>query len=109
VAEKQFPPERSVPGGIPLHCYCVIHFFRLWGAWSHNCERICMRQATLLLFLGLAAVAMPGCCLVSQLGPWGGPAYDLDYDKIGTGEQAITPTNDPWYMNGEPQDCRTNQ
>jgi hypothetical protein len=68
-----------------------------------------MRQGKLLLILVLAMVATPGCCIVSQLGPWGGPAYDLDYGKIGTGEQAITPTNDAFYMNGEPQDCRTNR
>lgn len=68
-----------------------------------------MRHATLLLSLCLAAVLAPGCCLVSQLGPWGGPAYDLDYSKIGTGEQVITPSNDEFHINGEPQDCRTSR
>lgn len=68
-----------------------------------------MRRVILPMLFGCALLALPGCCLVSQLGPWGGPAYDLDYDKIGTGEQVITPTNDPWYMNGEPQDYRTNR
>jgi hypothetical protein len=56
----------------------------------------------LLLFLS-ACVA--GCSW--PLGPWGGPAYTLDFDKIGTGLQAISPRNDAFFQDGEPMDYRT--
>jgi len=46
-------------------------------------------------------------CGSFQLGPWGGPAYDLQIDKVGTGEQAIVPTNDAAYWDGQPMDTRT--
>jgi hypothetical protein len=36
-----------------------------------------------------------------------GPKYDVDWSKFGTGEQAITPTNDSRYVNGMPLDART--
>ena len=65
-----------------------------------------MRRIAIALFLAFASVTLPTGC---QLGPWGGPAYDVDYGKIGTGEQAITPRNDAFYMNGEPQDYRSNR
>jgi len=40
-------------------------------------------------------VVLASCCLGCgsiELGPWGGgPPFTLDCDKIGTGQQAITP------------------
>ena len=53
------------------------------------------------LFVGLMLQA--GC----SLGPWGGPAYTIDWGKIGSGEQAIVPRNDSSYSNGEPTNYRS--
>jgi hypothetical protein len=72
--------------------------------------RIAVRRVMLPLFLGFASVVLPGCCgLVSNLGPWGGPAYEIDHDKIGTGEQAIVPRNDELFWDGEPMDLRSDR
>jgi hypothetical protein len=45
----------------------------------------------------LALVVVAGGCSI-PLGPWGGPAYELDTTLIGTGKQAIIPREDgsPW-------------
>jgi hypothetical protein len=59
--------------------------------------------AALLLIL----TATIAGCSSWNLGPWGGPAYTLDTEKIGTGQQAITPRNDAFYQNGEPMDYRS--
>jgi hypothetical protein len=58
----------------------------------------------LLILVGL--LSSSGCGGF-QLGPWGGPAYDLQLDKVGTGGQAIVPTNDAAYCDGQPMDSRT--
>jgi hypothetical protein len=58
-------------------------------------------------FLILAGLLSSSGCGGFQLGPWGGPAYDLQFDKVGTGEQAIVPANDAAYWNGQPMDTRT--
>jgi hypothetical protein len=50
-----------------------------------------------------------GGVLLRSITPWGGPAYDIDDDKIGTGEQAFILRNDPFYWNGEPQDLRSDR
>jgi hypothetical protein len=47
----------------------------------------------------IGAVIAAGCTV--PLGPWGGPAYDLDTSKIGSGAAAITPRNDADYSNGD--------
>ena len=58
-------------------------------------------------FALLVLISAQAGCAYLPLGPWGGPAYDLDLGKIGTGEPAIVPRNDPAYLFGEPMDCRT--
>jgi hypothetical protein len=65
-----------------------------------------IRRVLRLALLSAAATLPTGCGLV-DLGPWGGPAYSLDIDKIGTGQQAITPRNDTSNWNGESTDTRT--
>jgi hypothetical protein len=60
----------------------------------------------LLILFGL--LSSSGCAWI-QLGPWGGPAYDLQFDKVGTGEQAIVPTNNAAYCDGQPMDTRTHR
>ncbi|HVJ79972.1 MAG TPA: hypothetical protein VNC50_02785 [Planctomycetia bacterium] len=45
-----------------------------------------------------------GCSLI-PLGPWGGPAYQLD--ESGSGGPEIKPRNDHQYWNGEPMDYRS--
>jgi hypothetical protein len=55
----------------------------------------------------LAGLLASSGCGSFQLGPWGGPAYDLQFDKVGTGQQAIVPTNDAAYWDGQPMDTRT--
>lgn len=62
-----------------------------------------MSNAKPLARVLLILTCLSGCVSI-DLGPWGGPAYTLDTDKIGTGEQAIRPRNDNKYMNGEPMD-----
>ena len=47
-----------------------------------------------------------GSAFVSELGPWGGPAYTVDSDKLGTGQQAVELRNDSAYCNGEAMDAR---
>jgi hypothetical protein len=48
-----------------------------------------------------------GCRFIDwDLGPWGGPAYRLDSEKIGTGQQAITPRTDASHWNGEAMNVR---
>jgi hypothetical protein len=52
----------------------------------------------------IAAVLLIGSlsgCGVFNLGPWGGPAYEMDTDKLGTGQQTIVPRTDATYYNGE--------
>src|SRR5262249_53861059 len=59
--------------------------------------------------LALLTVPQFGCSWLGlPLGPWGGPAYMLDGDKVGSGQQAITPTNDAQHWNGESMDARRN-
>jgi hypothetical protein len=62
--------------------------------------RLPLRLALLAALAGL----LVGC---DDLGPWGGPAYTVDWNKIGTGEQAILPRNDASYWNGEAMDYRS--
>lgn len=38
--------------------------------------------------------------------PAGGMAYDIDDDKIGTGQQAIVPRNNADYWNGQAMESR---
>ncbi len=38
--------------------------------------------------------------------PAGGMAYDIDDDKIGSGQQAIVPRNNADYWNGQAMDSR---
>lgn len=65
-----------------------------------------MSRATIWFALGLFLAAnLTGC----GCGPWGGPAYTLDWDKVGTGQQALVLQNDSEYWNGEPLDCRTHR
>lgn len=52
----------------------------------------------------IASVAAAGCAL--PLGPWGGPAYELNVGDIGAGKQAITPRNDSDYQNGDAVNAR---
>jgi hypothetical protein len=63
--------------------------------------RVMVRVALLMC----ATVPLAGCGLF-DLGPSGGPAYQLDSAKVGTGQQAITPRNDSSYWNGQPMDYR---
>ena len=65
-----------------------------------------MLKPLLLAFLLLALpVAGSGCSI--NLGPWGGPAYTLDLDRIGTGEPAINLRNDESYQDGQPTGYRS--
>lgn len=57
--------------------------------------------------LFLVIVTMLTGCGIIGLPPWGGSAYGVDLGKIGTGEQAVTPRNDPWHSGGMPMDMRT--
>jgi len=50
------------------------------------------------------ALVSAGCSW--PLGPWGGPAYELDLSKVGTGQEAISLRNDAEYKNGEPMDYK---
>jgi hypothetical protein len=59
----------------------------------------------LSILLTLASVSA-GCSSI-DLGPWGGPAYTLHTDQIGSGRNAILPRNDAQFSNGEPVDYRT--
>jgi hypothetical protein len=52
-------------------------------------------------------IVMGAGCAAIGLGPDRGPKYDLNLGKIGTGEQAITPTNNNEFWNGMPMDART--
>jgi hypothetical protein len=61
----------------------------------------------LVVLAPLAALPLGCSTLGFDIGPWGGPAYKLDLDTVGTGEQAIVPRNDYSYANGEPLDYRT--
>ena len=63
-------------------------------------------RGIVLRLVALAAITLVGCSSIG-LGPWGGPAYDLDVNKIGTGEPAISLRNDGEFWNGQPMDCRT--
>jgi hypothetical protein len=54
----------------------------------------------LSVLLTLASVSA-GCSSI-DFAPWGGPAYTLHTDQIGSGRTAITPRNDAQYSNGEP-------
>ena len=58
-----------------------------------------------LPFVLTAAVAAANGCSLIPLGPWGGPAYQLD--ESGGGEPAIKLRNDHQYWNGEPMDYRS--
>jgi len=49
--------------------------------------------------------AISGCAW--NLGPWGGPAYMLDLNRVGSGEQAIQPRNDDANWHGQPVNLRT--
>lgn len=67
-----------------------------------------MRRAVLkLALLAAAAIPVSGCGFCMPLGPWGGPAYTLDTDRIGTGRPAIVPLNDAVTWDGQPMDLRT--
>ena len=46
-------------------------------------------------------------CEIIHLRDNSGPSYDVRSDKLGTGEQAIAPTNDNYFWNGMPMDART--
>jgi hypothetical protein len=59
-----------------------------------------------LALLSTVAILPLGCGSI-DFGPWGGPSYTLDTDKIGTGQQTITPRNDASYWNGQPMDYRS--
>jgi len=51
-------------------------------------------------------ILMIAGCAEFDLGPWGGPAYTFDSDKLNSGQPAITPRNDNGYWNGEAVDNR---
>jgi hypothetical protein len=51
-----------------------------------------------LVVVIVAMIAAAGCTV--PLGPWGGPAYELNVGDIGTGKQAITPRNDADFVGG---------
>lgn len=63
-----------------------------------------MSGTALRLVILATLIALAGC---NTLGPWGGPAYTLDTDKVGTGQSAISLRNDAQFWNGEPMDYRT--
>jgi hypothetical protein len=65
------------------------------------------RPIVRLVLASALALSPLGCSL--PLGPWGGPAYTLDTDKIGTGEPAITPRNDGFYAGGEALSYRSHR
>ena len=65
-----------------------------------------IRMTVQLALWSVVAFLVAGCGEI-PLGPWGGPAYTLDTEKIGTGQQAISPRNDALYSNGEPMDRRS--
>jgi hypothetical protein len=68
-----------------------------------------MSRVTAWLGLGLFVAANLTGCAWFDVGPWGGPGYTLQSDKVGSGQQAITTRNDSQYWNGEPMDCRTHR
>jgi hypothetical protein len=51
--------------------------------------------ALIIVSVLVALFAASGCTV--PLGPWGGPAYELDVGKIGSGQQAIKPKEDGLY------------
>ena len=61
---------------------------------------------SLLLALLLLALPVAGVGCSFNLGPWGGPAYTLDLDRVGTGEEAINLRNDAYYQDGQPTGYR---
>jgi hypothetical protein len=56
------------------------------------------KNALRFIVVSVISVCTTGCTV--PLGPWGGPAYDLNVADVGTGKQAITPRNDADYVGG---------
>jgi hypothetical protein len=65
-----------------------------------------MYRAIVRLVVFPAVAAALGGCSDLDLGPWGGSAYQLDTEKVGTGQQTISSRNDAEYWNGQPTDHR---
>jgi hypothetical protein len=59
-----------------------------------------MARARRLLVL-VSLVSLTGCG-TWNLGPWGGPAYEMDLSKMGTGESVFSLRNDAYYLDGMP-------
>lgn len=62
-------------------------------------ENSAMRQLALrLAATACIAVTSTGCCILDFWSSSGNRAYNVDLDKVGTGEQVITSPNDgkPW-------------
>jgi hypothetical protein len=62
-------------------------------------------RRTVARLAALVAITFAGCQL--PLGPWGGPAYEVDTTKAGSDESSISLRNDAQFWNGQPMDCRT--
>jgi hypothetical protein len=73
----------------------------------HGPQEFDMIRAILRLVLLLIGAATLTGCSSWNLGPWGGPAYTLEMDKVGTGQPAVIPRNDAFYQDGESMDCRS--
>ena len=65
---------------------------------------IILRLTVMIAFV----MAFAGCrCLNFGVGPRRVPAYTVDMEKVGSGEQAIIPRNNASFWNGEPMDLRS--
>ena len=65
-----------------------------------------MSRATVWIAFGLLLLSsLAGCCSI-DLGFLGASGYTFDTGKIGSGQQAINPSNDSPYWNGQPMDDR---
>jgi hypothetical protein len=62
------------------------------------------RLAFVIIAAAIVGTTCGGCRI--PLGPWNGSAFQLDTDKIGSGEPAVQKRNDRDYWNGEPMDYR---
>ena len=66
------------------------------------------RRVQVALLAHFALISIPGCSFYDFLADLSDvPRYKVDEKKVGSGEQALVPSNDPGYINGMPQDLRT--
>jgi hypothetical protein len=66
-----------------------------------------MARSAILFAVAASLFLLLGAGCETTIGRDLGPKYDVDWDKLGSGQSVFSPLNDNQYMDGMPMDART--